>query len=245
LTIPRNFKNLDSICHGEYKMFYFNRVPSTNILALKSPFNSVIVAATQTKGEGRFKRKWQSPIGGLWFSVVVSPQKRPFEYTFIMSLSVIKSIGVGKIKWPNDITYANKKICGILCKNYFQGDTSKIIMGVGINVNNDIPKKITQKAISLKTIKNEETNLNNLLKTILTEFEILSRLSFSKILDQYKSNCGIIGKLVKVKKIDKEIKGQVIDINKSGNLIINTGVKIEEVDEGDVLIQVRKKSHML
>ncbi len=59
-------------------IFYFDKISSTmdiaHILANKGyPHGTVIVAEEQTQGRGRFKRKWHSPKGGLWFSIIFRP----------------------------------------------------------------------------------------------------------------------------------------------------------------------------
>ena len=42
----------------------------------------VVFAESQAKGRGRLGRKWISPAGkGLWFSVLLRPDLRPFEAT--------------------------------------------------------------------------------------------------------------------------------------------------------------------
>lgn len=56
-----------------------------------------------------------------------------------------------KIKKPNDITYNNKKIGGILCETKVVGEKVKaIVIGIGINTNKkDFPEDIKQVASSI------------------------------------------------------------------------------------------------
>ena len=67
--------NLNTEIIGK-KIYYFKSIPSTNLYA-KELINknalegTVIVSDIQTKGRGRKDRKWFSPDGGLWFSIIL------------------------------------------------------------------------------------------------------------------------------------------------------------------------------
>ena len=59
--------------------YYFDTVDSTQNQALKmasDPANNgaVIAASKQTGGKGRSGRKWISPKGGIWISVILHPR---------------------------------------------------------------------------------------------------------------------------------------------------------------------------
>lgn len=221
------------------KMFTIHRfkeVGSTNDVAKKYSFDNIIVAEEQSKGRGRFKREWVSGKGGLWFSIVLKPSRRVFEYTFIASLAVLRAIKVGSIKWPNDVVYDGKKVCGILSEIITQGDESKVIVGVGINVNNSIPNSLEDIAISLSSIKKKKVNIDSLLNRIILNFEELNKVEFKKILIEYKKNCSILRKEIKVKSIDKGISGRAVDVDSDGRLVLKTAKGKIRVGEGDVTV---------
>jgi len=71
------------------------------------------------------------------------------------------------IKWPNDIYINKKKIAGILTEAIVSESSTAVIVGIGINVNNDIPPELFDRAISLKQITNREYTLHKLLRRIL------------------------------------------------------------------------------
>ena len=83
----------------------------------------VAVAEIQTAGKGRRGKGWQSPKGtGIWMSMLLTPNITPPEaplLTLLAGLAVCRAIRQqtaleAKIKWPNDILIAGKKVCGIL-----------------------------------------------------------------------------------------------------------------------------------
>ena len=217
-------------------------VDSTNTYAKTSSINKVIISEEQTKGKGRFNRVWNSSKGGLWFSMIIKPDKELFKYTFIASLAVchaIDSININtKIKWPNDIYFEKKKICGILSEIESENARiEKIIIGIGVNVNNHIPENLKNIAISLKEIKKEEIDLDRLLKQIIDNFKILRKKEFKEILKEYKKRLTILNKEIRVRTVDKMIEGKVIDIDNDGNLILETKEKNRiGLNEGDVSI---------
>ena len=99
-----------------YKTYHFKSLTSTQDKAKefskKGLSNIVVIADVQTKGRGRFKRKWHSSKGGLWMSILLKPKSAEnMQYlTFIAAISVAKVIkkmtGIdAKIKWPNDVHY--------------------------------------------------------------------------------------------------------------------------------------------
>eukprot|EP00940_MAST-03C_sp_MAST-3C-sp2_P000136 g136.t1 len=151
------------------------------------PSGFCCVADTQTKGRGRGGNSWESPPGCLLFTFVsrfpVSTCRDIPFVQYLVSLAVVESIrsieGCEKLdlnlKWPNDI-YAKRKlkVGGVLCQSSIFRGTFEVVVGVGLNVNNDAPS----------------TCLNSLLKEAgserrVTRGEILGR--FCALYDQMES----------------------------------------------------------
>ncbi len=102
----------------------------------------------QSNGKGRRGYFWSSPKGGIWVSILLETVLKLEDLFFFAMVSAIcicetiekKTNLKPKVKWPNDIFVNGKKIAGILldvqtspenCKN-------KVIIGLGINTNNDL-----------------------------------------------------------------------------------------------------------
>jgi len=160
------------------KIIRFDIIDSTNIYAIENyerlHDGDVIVAKEQNNGKGRQGRSWHSPKGGLWFSIVFKPRKMKDMnfYTKLASVSLyefLEKIGIkSTIKWPNDILYKGKKLAGILTEGIYEGAVPKVIVvGVGLNVNNDIPEELSDIATSIKEIKKEKINVDYVLKKTL------------------------------------------------------------------------------
>ena len=104
-----------------------------------------VITCKQHSGRGQRGNSWVSEIGkNLTFSIFLKPKieiKNQFALSKIISIAIIdflNDFGLKnvKIKWPNDIYVANKKIAGILIENSLKdGLVAESIIGIGLNVN--------------------------------------------------------------------------------------------------------------
>lgn len=133
-------------------IFIFNEVASTNTVAKFLSMNdiehgTVIISEKQTQAKGRSGKSWESPLGGVWLSIVLSPN---VDYSKLPLITLATGVAVAKtlekvgvenpeIKWPNDIMINGKKVCGILTEAVTKFNTiENIIVGVGIDANLDV-----------------------------------------------------------------------------------------------------------
>ena len=218
--------------------------------AKKGLSNIIIVAETQTKGRGRFARKWYSAKGGLWMSILLKPKNvANMQYlTIAAAIAVVKSIKkIAKlktnIKWPNDVHYKGRKLCGILTEGVF-GKNNYLIVGIGLNVNqNNFPDEIKNTATSLKIIKNKRFSIKKKISSIVNEFFIFYNNYYNKnklknILKMWKGYCDTINKNVTVITKTKRIYGKAIGVDKDCNLLLKLKYKkIIKIVEGDVNVR--------
>lgn len=104
----------------------------------------VVVAGTQTAGRGRMGRRWVSPPGGLWMSVVAEPGPPadtatlvPLAAALALRNAVSAAAGIeADLKWPNDLLVGGRKVAGILV-DASAGDAGlmdSVIVGIGVNL---------------------------------------------------------------------------------------------------------------
>lgn len=244
----------NSIITFMYKIHYFKFLSSTQDKAKefskKGLGNVVIIADVQTKGRGRFKRKWHSSKNGLWMSILIKLKnaERLQYLTFIASISVVKAIkkicGLKtSIKWPNDVNYEKKKLCGILTEGIF-GKENFATVGIGLNVNQTkFPADIKNMATSLRMIKRRLFSTKKISRCILDEFFNLyenyySKSRFSEILEIWKKYCDTIGKDVTALTVKRKLHGKAIGIDKDCNLLLKSkNGSIIKITEGDIKIR--------
>lgn len=145
------------------------------------PTGSVIVADFQTAGRGQVGNVWESEKGkNLTFSLVLYPQELPVNQQFLISqiaaLSVKETLdayteGIS-IKWPNDIYWKDKKICGMLIENDLAGHNLLCsIIGIGINVNQTTFRGDAPNPVSLCQILKQEVDREVVLRQFMSRFE--------------------------------------------------------------------------
>lgn len=153
----------------DYKISYFDEVSSTMQTIKSADKPAIHIAHAQTKGMGQYGRTWLSPPGkGLYFSlkndVVLSNQDYVLGMAQLAALTVAKLLNDMtldvKLKWPNDLYYANKKLGGVLVElEGVDKQTHNYILGVGINFEAPVAvehatglEAITKNVIDKKTL---------------------------------------------------------------------------------------------
>ena len=201
----------------------FDTLDSTNIMAKElagqgSELGTVVVARTQTGGRGRGRRQWHSPLGGLYFSVLLTPRqgRRPTDLPIVAGVAMAQAIKDllpkakdTSLKWPNDILIDWKKVAGILCEGVSGGRTNTCVVGIGININvpsteltpfASNPFKATSFQIeSVDSIYDLEECLQICLRKLFTIYGVYQEEGFAPIQYLWEKNCRFVGKQVELK----------------------------------------------
>ena len=243
------------------RVYYFEEIDSTqnfaqNIAADKKENGTIIIAEKQTAGRGRLDRKWTSPKGGIWFSLIIHPKFDVSSSTLIPILSAValsKSIKSvldieTEVKWPNDITMNGKKVAGVLVDASFQTNSiDYLILGIGINFDIDakkLEKRLTKTpnfyGIDSLREKENKTPPKTLLKEFLLQFEKnlfqLDKGEKSKIVKEWTKRAAGIGKKITINTSNGKISGISQGIDNDGALKIKTRNKIQKIYVGDVVL---------
>ena len=167
----------------EAEIHWVDEAASTNTLLAASASDAVhgyvIAARRQTAGRGQRGNSWESAPGmNLTFSMLLRPTAieaaSQFRLSMIISLGVCEALDSAaarhdafSVKWPNDIYYGDKKICGILIENSLAGRCiERSIAGIGVNVNQLRFESDAPNPVSLAHIVGRETGLEPLLADI-------------------------------------------------------------------------------
>ncbi|MFZ8922017.1 MAG: biotin--[acetyl-CoA-carboxylase] ligase [Nitrosopumilaceae archaeon] len=241
------------------KAYYFDSTSSTQDQALKMASDikndgAVVVAQKQTGGKGRDGRKWISPKGGIWLSVILRPEFDisvatlfPIASSLALAYTMEKCFNIKpELKWPNDITIKGKKVAGILVDASLESNKiENIVLGVGINFDIEIKQiekelKGTPNYYGIATLKKFKKDVTPVLfvQTFLVElekiFELLNSEEIKKITKEWTKRSSTIGKKVELATREGKISGKALRIDNDGALVIE-GKKNARVLAGDIV----------
>ena len=242
------------------KIYYFDTIDSTQNFALKlseKPHENgaLVIAERQTKGRGRLNRKWVSPKGGIWLSVLLRPNFEisqaslfPILTSLALSIAIEKILKLKpKLKWPNDITLNSKKVAGILIDASIESNKiDYLVIGVGINFRIDpqvilklIKNTRAQYGVTSLVKKNQRVDPTRLVQEFLFQLEQLQQKIVSNdlkgIRKEYLKRSSTIGKNVVVSTHKGKIIGKASSIDENGALIVSSKRKTQRVLVGDVI----------
>ncbi|MEM3579049.1 MAG: biotin--[acetyl-CoA-carboxylase] ligase [Candidatus Bathyarchaeia archaeon] len=241
IKVDKVQEKLKTKLFGKY-IFFSREVGSTNdwareLAELGAPEGTIAIAETQTAGRGRLGRKWISPKGGLWFSIILKPELKPQEtikLVFLAGLAVAETIrelyGLKtETKWPNDVLVDGRKVCGILSEMKTLGENvDYAIIGIGVNANldfeKDFPEELRETATTIQKALGKKIALEELFKALLEKmdslYQIFLKEGFTPILKGWKGFASFLGSQVEVSCDGEKFVGTASDINDDGALVL-------------------------
>lgn len=142
---------------------------------------TLATAEYQTAGRGQAGHPWESETGkNLLFSLKIHPREinaaRQFVISQAIALAVCETLaeyGDGfSIKWPNDIYWQDRKICGMLIENTLMGQhIEDCIIGVGLNVNQTVFRSDAPNPVSLCQVTGKTHETVFILAAVIKRFK--------------------------------------------------------------------------
>lgn len=218
------------------RVYLLDKVESTNDYAFtlaeqKEP--AIVVAHRQTKGRGRFRRRWFADESSLAFSVLLFLEPGFTGAGFVTHIAglalcqaIEKAAGTNVpmplLRWPNDVIIGDKKVAGILCEQR----RDAVVAGVGVNVNQTGMPENLPDAGSLYLAYGKEFDRFVLLSLFLPEFfsmvDELRRGSVKEIWGEIKKRSTILHHRVEIRTLLRKHIGTVIDIDDEGRVVLRT-----------------------
>lgn len=213
------------------------RCVSTNLYtrANLTDCDRVVAAAKQSGGMGRDGRSFVSEKGGVYMTLQLNRNievKDAKQYVILAAMAVraaLKELGVeSRVKWPNDILVKGKKICGILCEFAEVSERKSLIIGIGVNIKNDISEvKDVATTLAMQAVSvSRERLIAMIIKNLLEQ----EKEYYTKVLESYKAVSATLGKTVKF----GGKSGKAVGIDEEGYLLVETQDGVERVTAGDV-----------
>lgn len=227
----------------EYKNMDINVIPvigSTNDLVREKANEGydegyIAIANEQTKGRGRYGRKFFSPSGtGLYMSILLRPKNysasEAVKVTMIAAVALCEAIEEvsdekAEIKWVNDVFINGKKICGILTEASYgleSGVLDYAVVGVGINVyrpEGGFTEEIEQIAGAIFDTTRDDLK-NHLSAGFINKFMRYYLLQNDEFVEEYRRRSFVVGKKVMVIMGDNKREALVKGVDKDCRLIV-------------------------
>jgi BirA family transcriptional regulator, biotin operon repressor / biotin---[acetyl-CoA-carboxylase] ligase len=227
------------------KYFHFSEIPSCNDFAknLDSfPMTGIFIvhADTQKHGRGQRDNSFFSGEGGLYATIVcpLADITSHFVINRSISLAICEAVEMLvadaslSIKWPNDILWAGRKLCGILLESLPRSG-HHLAVGFGVNVNtraNQFPLMIAPSATSMSIETGEWFDIQALLGEISLRFQKYRNTSPGKAHDRYRERLYRIGSSIRI----NGNSGVFETVHEDGRLCLNVNKNMVYLSTGSI-----------
>ena len=222
------------------RAFYpFRSVDSTQNIARGlaadgAPEGTVVVADHQTHGRGRAGRSWLAePGANLLVSVLLRPPipiARVPQLSLLVATASREAIEVQtglpvRIRWPNDLVLAGRKVAGILTEAASGGQgLLHVVAGIGLNVNQtafheEIRVRATSLALATGSPREREPLLEALLAALNRWYRVYLETGFGPVRSDWCQNSATLGERVAS---GQETAGTAVDLDADGALVVRT-----------------------
>jgi len=214
--------------------------------AQDAPAGTVVLAEEQTAGRGRDGRTWFSPAGGVWLGMLLRPPLPPpgvlsLRIGLVLSDIVEAVLGIrptalsgprAGLKWPNDVLVDDRKVAGILCEGRWQGDALQWLgVGIGVNVANDIPIELRERAVSLCEFRPTVRRIDVLDQLVPA---LLRLTTHDARLTEFECAAFARRDWLRGRQIRTPLPGRAAGIRPDGALLVDTGAGTTMVQGGHV-----------
>ncbi len=203
---------------------------------------SVLIAGRQSAGRGRMQRRFASPDGGLYMSVLfrgicaadalkITPRAAVAVALAIEGMTGHKTL----IKWVNDVMLNELKVCGILAEAVTRRELD-MVLGIGVNVaepEGGFPEEL--RGIAGAVFKNPPEHAREKLAA-----GILNAL-FDESLDvyaEYVRRSAVTGRDITVRRGGEVYAARALEIDRDYRLIVERNGRREALNSGEVSIRL-------
>ncbi len=234
---------------------HFDVTESTNAVAKKlaaegAPEGSVVTAAFQTAGRGRYERVWESaPGSSALVSYILRPRRDPEEWS---GLSLLAGVAVAdairacadlqaQLKWPNDVLLGGRKVAGILLESGGHGTDPFVIVGIGVNLTQHaFHGEYAVPPVSLRGAgarsDDVEIFLSYLSEKMTDWYRVWDEKGAEPVLEAWRARSDMIGSVVTVRERADLGAVRAVDLAADGALLVEcSNGSVLAIHAGDVL----------
>jgi BirA family biotin operon repressor/biotin-[acetyl-CoA-carboxylase] ligase len=233
-------------------------VDSTNRYISNQASNGVVpglavLAEHQSAGRGRRGRHWVSPFGRnlylslLWEFELDAAQLSGLSLAIAVAITrALTKLEINDVmlKWPNDLLWHERKLCGVLLE--MKGEACgpwQVVIGIGLNVNMDsiTTEEIGQPWVDLKSILGRNLDRNQLAALILSELlqamEQFQQSGLSPFIAEWRARDVCRDQLVELHFPDRVQQGIARGIDNTGALLMESDGVVKSYHAGEVSLR--------
>ena len=193
-----------------------------------APHGTLVTADQQTAGRGRQGRTWIAPPGGgLLMSLVLRTYGEALPLA--AGVAVCEALPLeARVKWPNDVWVAGRKIAGILVEG--RPLEGWAVVGIGVNVSTErFPAELAEAATSLR-LEGSGIGKEEVLGRLLTSIERWLERPTPEVLAAWRVLDALRGETVHW----RGGSGRVAGIDERGALLVDTATGRVTLAAGEV-----------
>lgn len=239
---------------ASFRLHRFDAVGSTNdeakaLARAGAPAGTLVWAAEQTAGRGRRGRRWQSPPGNLYLSLVVRPEgaaAAAAQLGFVAALALGDALAALagpdlplRFKWPNDLLADGRKLAGILLESETSGRdrVDFVVIGVGVNIA-AAPRNVEYPATSLADQGVTRITPAALLAAFAGHFEGWAQRwqdeGFAPLRAAWLAQASGLGDPINVRLESSTFSGRFLDLDDDGALVLDAADGRRRIAAGEV-----------
>jgi BirA family biotin operon repressor/biotin-[acetyl-CoA-carboxylase] ligase len=234
------------------RLVHLERVDSTQTTAFAlaaegAEDRTVVVADYQASGRGRRGRAWEAPPGqSLLATILIRPRLTLAQwpaYSLVAAVAVAEALArtaalAARLKWPNDVLIAGRKIAGILLESRLVGATPAAVVAVGVGINlaqRAFPAALAPRATSVAIETGRSVARDTMLEVLLEAFDAwrgrLEGEGMAPVRARWLALADTIGRRVSI----DGVSGVAVDLDRDGALVLEGGGRRHRVLAGEVL----------
>jgi BirA family transcriptional regulator, biotin operon repressor / biotin---[acetyl-CoA-carboxylase] ligase len=234
------------------RVVHLERVDSTQTTAFAlgaegAADGTVVVADYQASGRGRRGRTWEAASGqSLLATILVHPRLPTAQcpaYSLVAAVAVVETLArtaalAARLKWPNDVLIAGRKIAGILLESRFVSAAATPLVAVGVGINlaqRAFPAALAARATSVAIEAGRTVGRDAVLGALLEAFDEwrgrVETEGMSPVRGRWLALADTIGRRVSI----DGVTGVAVDLDLDGALVLEGAGRRHRVVAGEVL----------
>lgn len=238
---------------------FLETVDSTNTQARRllldgenPPF--AVLAKSQTKGRGRFDRKWIDESGKSVLLTLALPAKASSGANWsafcpLCALCICEALAAYsgadvRIKWPNDIYIKGRKLSGMIAEGISKnGAMDAIIFGVGLNFMKPSEAELELSDGACELLSNSKNPIDichcaaELARAALRARDCIATSDTASLSERFERFDLLKGMVVSVNNFTSKVSGKAEGVDKDGSLILKTkdGIFLCKAGEASII----------